>query len=108
MNTTKDDRFVVEEREDLLARVMWANQWGHFLEEAFDVYMAHRVNYRDLPEYKDRSALEAARKLRPHAAQMKILAYIEELRSALKAAVRRKQMHAIKGGRKKPTATPEK
>lgn len=99
-----DAQIVIESREDLLARVTWANEQVRFMLRAFEVFRAYGVDFTALPEWQDQSALADARRLRPAAAQSKIVAYFTSLRRALDAAVSRRNIKnhgVIPGGRGK-------
>lgn len=100
--------YVVEDREDLVARCEAAQRFARFLMEAYDARQAYGVDFKTLEEWADRSPLEDARKLRPHAAQMKIAAYFEGLTSSLRAAVQRKKLTLVRGGKSDRTQLPKK
>lgn len=89
MNEEKD--YVKEDRQDLVARLMGAQAMAQFLLRAYTAFRSYGVDFMHLPEWKDTTALDEARKLKPHVAQGKIMAYFTRLENALSAAIRRKQ-----------------
>ncbi|WP_269929960.1 hypothetical protein [Aminobacter sp. HY435] len=96
--------FVKEDRQDLVARLMGAQAMGHFLLNAYSALRSYGVDFMKLPEWQDQKELEDAAKLKPHAAQWKVLNYTTRLENALKAAIRRKQfkVHDFKPDPDKP------
>jgi len=70
---------------------MGAQGYVRLLEHAYEALLYHRINYRDLPEYKDSRLLDEARKLEPSRASSKYLLWIERVYNAVDAAIRRKQ-----------------
>lgn len=83
--------YLIEERADLIARIMGAQALNQFLMRAYSVMRSYEVDFMELPEWKDQSTIDKALKLKPRAAQELIIAYISRLENALSAAVRRKQ-----------------
>lgn len=96
--------YVKEDRQDLVARLMGAQAMGHFLLNAYSALKSYGVDFMKLPEWQDQTELEEAAKLKPHAAQWKVLNYMTRLENALRAAIRRRQfkVHDNKPGPEKP------
>lgn len=90
--TPKDEEdYVREDRQDLVARLMQAQAFAQFLLRAYNALRSYGVDSMNLPEWKDQKALEEAARMKPHAAQGRIIAYFQRLENALSAAIRRKQ-----------------
>lgn len=87
------------DRADLVARLMGAQMMARFVLRGYTAQVAYGVNFMDLPEWKDMQQLDEAYKLRPYAAQWRVVAWMERLDNALSAAIRRKQMHLASGGK---------
>lgn len=79
------------DRQDLVARLMHAQAFGHFLLSAYNALRSYGVDFMKLKEWQDQSDLDKAARLVPHAAQPIIVGYFVRLENALKAAIRRKQ-----------------
>lgn len=71
-------------------RLAMAQAWIDFLHWAYDMLAGYEINYKTLKEYKEDRGLDEAMKLPISAAQIKIIEYLGRLRSAIKAAIRRK------------------
>jgi hypothetical protein len=84
------------DRRDLIARLMGAQMMARFVLRGYTAQVSYGVNFMDLPEWKDMEQLDEAYKLRPHSAQLKVVAWMERLDHALTAAIRRKQMQLVK------------
>lgn len=82
---------VKEDRLDLVARLMNARVMGTFLLKAYHALRSYGVDFMKLPEWLDQTELEEANRLKPHAAQWKVINYFTKLENALRAAIRRKQ-----------------
>ena len=92
----KDElNYVKEDRADLVARLMAAQEMGRFLLRGYQMLKSYGVDFMSLPEWTDQADLDEARKLKPHRAQEKIIGYFQRLNHALSAAVRRKQFRVI-------------
>jgi NAD(P)H-nitrite reductase large subunit len=94
-NLKDEQNYVKEDRADLVARVMAAQEMARFLLKGYSMLRSYGVDFMKLPEWIDQSDLDEARKLKPHRAQEKIIAYFQRLNHALSAAVRRKQFRVI-------------
>ncbi len=81
----------VEDRQDLIARLMQAQALNVFLLKAYAAAANWGVNFKGLKEWQDQSELDDVHKLKPHQAQQKIINYMSRLDSALDAAIRRAQ-----------------
>lgn len=92
-------------KEDLISRVMMFQMYGQVMNAAYDALRSHGVDYRKLPEYSDITLLDEARKLKPTAAQEKVIAYLMRLENAIKAAIRRKSLKVVQDNTKPPTQT---
>ncbi|MDG4856412.1 hypothetical protein [Mesorhizobium sp. WSM4982] len=91
MSLNDEIDYIKLEKEDLVARLMGAQMLTRFVLRGYSAQVSYGVNFMDLPEWKDMAALEEAYKLRPYAAQWKVVAWMERLDNALSAAIRRKQ-----------------
>lgn len=80
-----------EDRQELVSRMRMAQCFAHFILEAYTALKSYRVDYQLMPEWKDSDVLERCGLLKPHKAEMEVVAYFETLTRALRAAVRRKQ-----------------
>lgn len=89
-DTTNYDHMKLE-KEDLVARLMGARLLAQFILKGYAAKVNYDVDFQKLPEWQDVQDLEETYKLRPHAAQWKIAAWIGRLDRALDAAIRRRQ-----------------
>lgn len=94
-----------EDRQDLVARMMGAQALAQFLMKAYTALRSYGVDYMVLPEWSDQTELDEAQRLKPHAAQGRIIAYFQRLENALSAAIRRKQFKLLN---MKPSAPEDK
>ena len=62
------------------------------LRNGYDALLHHGVNYQDLPEYKRTSALDDLEGKPLHEAQMDAVKWFQNIKSAVSAAIRRKQL----------------
>lgn len=95
MSIKDETDYVKEDRADLVARLMAAQEMGKFLLRGYDALLHYGVNFKNLPEWKDQSALDEAARLKPHRGQEAIVHYFQRLTHALSAAVRRKQFRVV-------------
>jgi hypothetical protein len=85
---------LVTENRIMGIRLTLAQAWAKLLMYAYDALLHHGVNYRQLPEYKDTSALDVALddKTSMEQGRGKVMGYLERLTNGITAAVRRKGM----------------
>lgn len=91
MRLKDEEDYSKADRQDLVARLMHAQIFGQFLLKGYQALRSYGVDFMRLPEWQDQTELEEAAKLKPHAAQSRIVAYFVRLENALRAAIRRKQ-----------------
>lgn len=82
-------------KEDLIALLMQATEFGHFLLKAYHMKRSYNVDFMALPEWKNTAPLLEARRLKPQWAAMGIVQWFTKLNNALDAAVRRSQFHKV-------------
>ena len=85
------ERDLQDHVEELEARLTVAQALINLLLRAYDALLYHKVNYRDLPEYKDDVALDRARKMGMSKAKITMLNWLARADRGIQAAVRRKQ-----------------
>jgi hypothetical protein len=83
------------DRADLVARLMGAQMMARFVLRGYNAKKNYDVDFMALPEWLDMAALDEAYKLRPYAAQWKVVAWMERLDNALSAAIQRKKMSLV-------------
>jgi len=91
MRLQDEEDYAKADRQDLVARLMHAQAFGQFVLKAYNALRSYGVDFMKLPEWQDQTELEEAARLKPHAAQPKIIDYFVRLDHALRAAIRRKQ-----------------
>lgn len=84
------------QKEDLIARLMSAQMYGHFLLKAYNALLSYEVNYKTLRVYQEMADVsDKARKLKPVAAQELLINFFTRLENDLSAAIRRKSLKTI-------------
>ena len=86
---------LVELREDLRVmgiRITLAQAWLDLIHFAYDALLHYGVNYKDLPEYKNTDAVDAAQKMPISKGRDIILHWLSRAKSGINAAIRRKQL----------------
>ncbi len=78
-----------EENAILQARMRMAQAYTQMLQEALDAQRCNGVNYRELPEFKDQSLLQAGAKLPPHRAEPMYMEWIDRVNHGIRARIRR-------------------
>jgi hypothetical protein len=97
MSEEKFPAVTSETTEDALrVRVSMAQAFVQMLLKAYDALLFHRVNYRDLPEYKDTTLLDEAAKLTPVHGQPRYIEWCKRVESGLRAAIARKSFRREK------------
>lgn len=71
-------------------RLTLAQAWIDLYNYAYDTLRSYEVDFKSLKEFQDTSEIDAAMKLPMTQGRQKIITYIGKLRSAIAAAVRRK------------------
>lgn len=72
-------------------RLTLAQAWVDFYQFAYDMFRAYGVDFKSLKEFEDTAVLDEAMELPMSQGQVKIIEYLGRLRSAVRAAIRRKQ-----------------
>lgn len=83
---------LIQDNRVLSVSLSIAQAWVQFFIKAYDALLHHNINYRQLPEFKDpkglmRGAMNDAESMEK--GQSKFLEYLENLGSAIDAAIRR-------------------
>lgn len=69
--------------------------FAQMLDRAFDALLHHQVNYRELPEWKDRRLLDEAESLPLTRGQERYIEWIKRVESGIRAAINRKLMKRV-------------
>lgn len=75
----------------LACRLLMAQAFAQLLVKAFDALLHYNINFRNLPEYQDRTLLDEADKLVILQGCQKVMLWMERVDHAIDAAIRRKQ-----------------
>lgn len=84
-----------DEKQVLSVRLTLALAFAQMLQKAFDALLYHGVNYRDLPEYKNSTALDDAAKLPLKEGRRVMLEWMRRLEVGISAAIRRKAFRKV-------------
>lgn len=76
--------------DDLIrARLLMLVAYANMVDEAYDALVNHGVNYRELPDYKDRRLLERAERFPLNQGAALYVQWMGKLVSSIRAAVKR-------------------
>lgn len=84
-----------EDGKIVRVRLRLAQAFINMLLTAYDALLAHGVNYRNLPAYKDERLLDEARELPLERGHDSFMAWLARIHNDIKAAVRRKGFHEV-------------
>lgn len=107
--TIKDGErdYLTETTEELRARVVMYLMYAQVQNNGYQALRSYGIDYQSLPEWKNDAVLQEARKMKPQKASEMVVNWLIRVDTAIAAAIRRKQLVGLNGGRA-PDPTPTK
>ncbi len=94
--------YLNETEAELRSRITQYLVYARVQSLGYTALRSYGVDYQSLPEWKDDADLDIARKLKPIKGSELVVAWLMRLEHAIKAAIKRKQLVGLNGG-KAPT-----
>lgn len=91
-----------ESEQDIRARVGTYMAFTQVLLKGYHALKNYGVDFMALPEWKEDSVLDEARKMKPVPGQALMVGWITRLEHGIEAAVRRKSLRGLNGGKVPP------